>query len=178
MGSNLSSSAGGPDQTIRSGLAMLEELGIKCSNVSRLFRTPCFPMGAGPDFVNAAASVVCNLPPKDMLTLLHLVESRLGRVRDGRWGARTLDIDLIAMGERVVPDAKTFRHWCDLPPEQQAKNSPDQLILPHPRMHDRAFVLIPLADVAPDWRHPVLGLTVAEMVQNLPKTARGEVIAL
>ena len=112
------------------------------------------------------------------MTLLHHVESRLGRVRDARWGARTLDIDLIAMGDRIVPDAKTFRHWYDLPPEQQASKAPDQLILPHPRMQDRAFVQIPLADVAPDWRHPVLGLTVAEMVQNLPKTAREEVEAL
>ena len=79
------------------------------------------------------------------------------------------------MGNWVFPDPETFQQWYDLPPIRQAEIAPDQLILPHPRMHQRAFVLIPLADVAPDWRHPVLGLTVAEMVLRLPETDRDAV---
>lgn len=154
---------------------MLQSMGIESLSVSRLYRTPCFPAGTGSDFVNAAATVTCTLSPNELLTLLHLVESRLGRVRDTRWGARTLDIDLIAMGDWVFPDPETFQQWYDLPPIRQAEIAPDQLILPHPRMHQRAFVLIPLADVAPDWRHPVLGLTVAEMVLRLPETDRDAV---
>lgn len=175
LGSNLPFAGRSPDETIRLALDMLPELGAKPFKISSLYRTPCFPAGAGPDFVNAAASMVCDFPPSQMLTLLHLVETRLGRARDGRWGVRTLDIDLIAVGDRILPDRETFLHWLDLPPEKQSVCAPDRLILPHPRLQDRAFVLIPLAEVAPDWRHPVLGRTVAEMVENLPETAREEV---
>jgi 2-amino-4-hydroxy-6-hydroxymethyldihydropteridine diphosphokinase len=156
-------------------MAALGDLGIKTISVSRLYRTPCFPAGTGPDFVNAAASVVCDFPPTELLTLLHLVEARLGRERNQRWSARTIDIDLLAVGDLVLPDAETYRHWHDLPPELQSEIAPDQLILPHPRMDQRAFVLIPLEDVAPDWLHPVVGLTVAEMVRMLPEIDRAEV---
>ena len=118
---------------------------------------------------------MCDLSPNRLLTLLHLIETRLGRVRDMRWGARTLDIDLIGIGDRILPDLATYRHWADLPADQQSSAAPEQLILPHPRMQDRAFVLIPLAEVAPDWVHPVLRLSVAEMVRNLSKSAVEEV---
>lgn len=175
LGSNLPLAGRTLDETIRIALGILPELGIKPLKISTLYRTPCFPTGAGPDFVNAAASIMCDFPPSQLLTLLHHVETRLGRERQRRWGARTLDIDLIAIGDRVLPDRATFLHWFNLPPNQQSDCAPDQLVLPHPRLQDRAFVLIPLAEVAPDWRHPVLGETIAELAQKLPKTAREEV---
>ncbi len=91
---------------------------------------------------------------------------------------RTLDLDLLAFGDSVLPDAATQDHWRGLPGADQSRLAPDQLILPHPRMQDRAFVLVPLADIAPDWRHPLLGLTVAQMVSRLPAQDRAALVPI
>ena len=93
-------------------------------------------------------------------------------VRTQRWGARTLDLDLIALDGSVLPDRPVWQQWKDLSPEDQTVLAPEQLILPHPRLQDRAFVLIPLAEVAPDWVHPLTGLGVAEMAAGLPDSDR------
>jgi 2-amino-4-hydroxy-6-hydroxymethyldihydropteridine diphosphokinase len=85
---------------------------------------------------------------------------------------RTLDLDLLALGDSVLPDAATQEHWRNLPLADQKRLAPDGLILPHPRLQDRAFVLVPLADVAPDWRHPLTGQTVAAMTASLPAAER------
>jgi 2-amino-4-hydroxy-6-hydroxymethyldihydropteridine diphosphokinase len=110
-----------------------------------------------------------------MLALLHRVEAVFGRRREMRWGGRTLDLDLIAMGARILPDRAGFEAWRSLTPEAQQSHAPDRLILPHPRLHERAFVLVPLAEVAPDWVHPVLGCSVREMLAALPEAARDTV---
>lgn len=134
---------------------------------SRLYRTPCFPVGAGPDFINAVIDLDLSGAPETILDRLHRIEAEFGRSRARRWGARTLDLDLLAFGDAVLPDVATFSFWRDLAVIQQETTAPDRLIVPHPRLQDRAFVLVPLHDVAPDWRHPVSQLDARAMLARL-----------
>ncbi len=159
---------GEPDVTIRQALAELAARGVRVNHASGLYRTPCVPAGAGPDYINAACEVSFDGTPQDLLAICNDIERVFGRTRHGRWQARPVDIDLIAAGDVVLPDRPGFEFWRGLDFSQQQEQTPTDLILPHPRMQDRAFVLIPVADFAPDWRHPVLDLTVAEMLDALP----------
>jgi 2-amino-4-hydroxy-6-hydroxymethyldihydropteridine diphosphokinase len=178
LGGNLPSEAGAPEATLRAALGQLPRAGARVEAVSRMFRTPCFPAGAGPDYVNAAAVLAFDGNPAEMLQLLHEIEAAFGRARQQRWGQRTLDLDLLAAGAQVLPDRATFEAWQALPFEQQMRQTPDRLILPHPRLHERAFVLVPLNDVASDWVHPVLVRSVAAMLADLPDDAVAQVRAL
>lgn len=178
MGSNEVMHFGGAQATIKAAMAALERAGLVIMAKSRLFSTPCFPAGNGPDFVNAALHVRTKLPPDQLLEVLHQVEAAYGRKRAERWGARSLDLDLIAQGCAVLPDRACVQHWIDLPLAQQHKLAPDRLILPHPRLQDRGFVLIPLAEIAPDWRHPLLGKTVTEMLNQLPEAEKTAITPL
>ena len=149
-------------------LLRLAEHGLAIRAISRFFRTPCFPAGSGPDFVNAAVIVEFDGTPDELLAILHKIEVEFLRRRVTRWGARTLDLDLLSVGQMVLPDHDTYGHWRSLTLDEQMVLTPDRLILPHPRLQDRAFVLVPLRDIAPDWRHPVLDQTVREMCDALP----------
>lgn len=169
LGANLSSSAGPPDETLRAALMRLGGAGLPVLRLSRFWRTPAYPPGSGPDYLNAAAAVgTGGRDPAALLAVLHGIEAEMGRVRDGgRWRARGIDLDLLGVGGAVLPDEAEQDRWRALPPADQARLAPERLILPHPRLQDRGFVLAPLAEIAAGWVHPRTGLTVTAMLDAL-----------
>jgi len=144
LGSNL----GDRRANLRAALRLLSRHGrVSIAAVSGFYETE--PVGGPPqpDFLNAVAALETNLTPPALLRVLQGVESRLGRRRTVRWGPRSIDLDLLLYEERVV-------------------EAPG-LSVPHPRMHERLFVLEPLCEIAPGAIHPVLRKTVAELLEEL-----------
>lgn len=178
LGANLPSAAGSPCETLEAALEALRAMGITIVRRSSWYRTPAFPAGSGPDYVNGVAEIETPLGPAGVLAALHSVEQDLGRCRSERWEARACDLDLLASDDRILPDVETVGGWMALPPDQQLWQVPPGLILPHPRLHERGFVLAPLNDVAPDWVHPLLGLSARLMLAALPPEALEGVVRL
>jgi 2-amino-4-hydroxy-6-hydroxymethyldihydropteridine diphosphokinase len=172
LGANLPLGDAAPAETVAEAVAALEGVPGRVEAASRIYATPCVPEGAGPDYANAVVRLATPLGAEALLAALHAVERRFERVRQTRWGARTLDLDLLDHGGAVVPDRSVWAVWAGLPAEEQRIRTPDRLILPHPRLQARAFVLVPLAEVSPGWRHPVTGQTAASLRDALPAADR------
>ncbi len=154
LGANISGPWGSPELSLRRAVRELARMGLPPLRCSRFFRTR--PVGGPPqpDFVNAVLMTRASLPPIAVLRLAKRLEWKAGR-RPGRSaGPRPLDIDLLDHGGRRLG-------W------PAAARRRGQLVLPHPEAHRRAFVLIPLAEIAPHWRHPVLGASARELVRRL-----------
>ncbi len=149
LGANLPSRFGEPVQTLTRALKDMTDHGIHVMARSRLWgTTPVPPDPAQPDFINAVVAVQTSLSPEDLMGVLLSIEKKCGRVRSVPNAARLLDLDLIAYHDlQMITPLVT---------------------LPHPRLSDRAFVLKPLADIAPDWCHPVTGESLSVLISRLP----------
>lgn len=156
LGANLPYAGLSPRETLAAALDRLASLGAPAAVISRWYRTRPVPASDQPDFVNGVAALRTPLDPEALLAALHRVEATFGRRRGIRNAARSLDLDLLAFGDRTI-------------------NRPGGLQVPHPRLHERAFVLIPLAEIAPEWRHPVLGRTARELLAALPPAVLADV---
>lgn len=154
--------------TLTTALRLLESSpDIRVIRRSRWYRSPAYPAGSGPDFINGAALIDTNLGPAEILAELHRVEEALGRERTTRWAPRVCDLDLLFSGNEISPDPVTLAEWVKIDLGKAQTVTPPHLILPHPRLHERAFVLFPLQEIAPDWVHPLLKKTVIEMASSL-----------
>ena len=147
LGANLPSSAGPPMATLTAALAGLAEQGVEILAVSSFYETPAWPDPAEPAFINAVAEIRTALPPAALLALLHKVEDAFGRVRARLNAPRSLDLDLLDYDGLVTDQGLT---------------------LPHPRIAERGFVLVPLAEIAPGWQHPVTGAQAGDLASALP----------
>jgi 2-amino-4-hydroxy-6-hydroxymethyldihydropteridine diphosphokinase len=150
IGANLASYGNKtPLATCQQAAEALKRLdGLTLTALSYWYETPPHPPSDQPNYINGVARLDGMADPADLLRALQAIEHEHGRERSVANAARTLDLDIIAMGDLV-------------------RDSPDP-VLPHPRMHERAFVLRPLLDVAPEWRHPVLGRTARALLDGLP----------
>lgn len=177
LGANQNSRIGSPEITLRYAAIQLSRLfSTPPLCASEIYQTPCFPAGAGPDYLNAVVQIGAKVGALAVLEQLHQIEHDLGRVRKERWGARGIDLDLLAAGSQILPNITTWQGWAQLAPERQREEAPEQLIVPHPRLHERAFVLVPFAQIAPQWHHPALGRSIAQLCADLPESACREVV--
>lgn len=145
LGANLPSSVGDPQATLEAAIvALSQQPKLTVTAQSSWYSTP--PVGPPqPDYVNGCIVIETSIEPQDLMTMLHEIEAQFGRERRERWGARTLDLDLLFYGDRIVDT--------------------ERLQVPHPRLQERAFVLVPLAEITPGWVDPRSNLTIEKYCQ-------------
>lgn len=151
LGANLPSEKGLPAATIRAALEALPFKGIAIRRIAPFYLSPAWPDPGDPPFVNSVAQVETHHDPAQLLVIVKKMERAVGRISAPLNAPRPLDLDILDYDGRIEGG----------PP-----------ILPHPRLHERGFVLVPLRDIVPEWRHPVLGRDVSELIDALPPQAR------
>ncbi len=153
IGGNLSSEKYGPPRaTCGAALALLEDHGIRVIKRSRWFESAPVPASDQPWYVNGVVAVDCALDPVELIAKILNIEAELGRERGELNAARIVDLDLLAYDSTVLDGDRR-----------------EEATVPHPRMTERAFVLLPMQDVAPSWRHPSTGQGIDELIAQLPK---------
>ncbi len=178
IGSNLHKGEQTPSDILSHALWMFEGEGLHVMAQSSFYSSPAYPEGNGPDYVNAVVQVETESSPEEVLEALHRIEAALGRVRSTRWEARVIDLDLIAYENEIIPDSPTVTHWIELHETGQRETTPDTLLVPHPRLQDRAFVLVPMAELDLEWTHPIIGKSLEQLLTALPEEDRNSVVMM
>ena len=155
IGGNLENTRfGSPRDTLSAALVALQSERVTIRRRSGWYHTEPVPRSDQPWFINAVVSIATEIGANGLLTLLQGLEKRFGRIRGETNAARVLDLDVLDYNGEVM--------------------STPLLVLPHPRLHERRFVLAPIAEIAPNWRHPILGLTATRLLSGLPSEQRIE----
>ena len=143
----LGSNIGNREENCKEAIRLLEENGISVKKQSSMYETEPWGVKEQPRFVNMAVEIETTKKPEDLLGILKNIENQMGRTESVKWGQRIIDLDILLYDDLIVETP--------------------HLEIPHPFMHEREFVLRPLAEIAPDKRHPVIGKTVKEMLNSL-----------
>ena len=169
LGANVKGRFGGPCRTLKEAAEWLNDGPVRLLALSRVWKSAPFGPVAQPAYFNAVAATQTSLPAAELVKYLAVLERRAGRRRGRPWGARALDLDLLDHDGAVCrPPGMGNRAQGLLAHRWQRRG----LVLPHPGMAQRPFVLAPLAQIAPDWRHPVTGRSAAQMLSMLPGKLR------
>lgn len=151
LGANLPHPRFGPPRaTLDYVVGLLPGLGVTVLRQSSWYESAPVPPSDQPWYVNGVVRAATGLSPQEALVRLHGIEAELGRERGELNAARSVDLDILSFGKIIL-------------------RGPEPPIIPHPRMTDRAFVLLPLAEIAPDWRHPLTGIPISELIRHLPR---------
>lgn len=148
LGANLDGLSGSPEQTMRKAAQRFHAYGLNIVSSSHIWESAPVPISNQPWYKNAVCAVQTELTPHNVLVALNKIEEEFGRIRSYKNAPRVLDLDLIAYHDLHITD--------------------NALTLPHPHMHLRAFVLYPLREIAPTWRHPLLDKNVDNLIATLP----------
>jgi 2-amino-4-hydroxy-6-hydroxymethyldihydropteridine diphosphokinase len=157
IGSNISGNWGTPRATVRKAIATLRKSACKVLSVSSIVETAPFGNTKQPNFINAVVRIATKLDPESLLQRLQQIEKDAGRKRGRKWGPRTLDLDILDYNGLI-----------------RSKNPP---LLPHPGLAQRQFVLGPIAEIAPRWRHPQSDMSAAHLLQRLACENQGAILS-
>ena len=158
IGSNLSSSIGDRKVNIREVIIQLTNLNFDIVDISSLYETPSYPKKSDPKFINLCVKLRSNLKPLDFLTKIQEIEKKLGRVRIKKNEPRTCDIDIIDFNGIIIENK--------------------DLIIPHPKLHLRNFVIYPLKEIEPDWIHPIFNKKIDTFFKKLDENSHNEITRL
>ncbi len=155
IGSNLSSKFGNRFDNIKKALYFLEIEKIKVLEVSDFYETPSYPNNKNPKFVNIAVKINCKITPLELLKKIKFIEKKMERVTTLKNEPRTCDIDIIDFNGLII--------------------NKNEIILPHPRAHNRNFVLYPLFEICPKWTHPESNKKIDYLIKKLSIKTRNEI---
>jgi 2-amino-4-hydroxy-6-hydroxymethyldihydropteridine diphosphokinase len=172
LGANLPFGDMKPLQTLKSAALSLEKAGISIISHSVFFETEPKPKTDQPNFINAVLRGSTRLDALQLLAVCQSIELEFGRERIVRWSARTLDIDILDFDGEIMPSEA---EWRALANGDGAIDIMPDLVLPHPRLHQRAFMLVPMRELTQDWVHPVLKRTVSDLLMDISPLERATV---
>ena len=162
LGSNLSSKFGDRFANINLAISYLEIYGIKVIKKSNFYETPSYPNKENPKFINAVILVETTLPPVDLMSVLLFIEEKLGRKRDKKNDPRTCDIDIIDYNSQIL----------------NLKFNNSELTLPHNELTKRNFILFPLQEISPNWKHPKTKEFISDLLQKLSEDDKNSILKI